>query len=142
MSMYTYGIYISTYVQYVHEYTSFERYGVATISRLLKITGLFYRISSLLYGSFAKETYHYKKSSTGSHPISQLPLYESVHVFIQKILMYIYAIYICIYICYIYLRMYDMFMFLNIHVLYGYGVATVSRIDKIIGLFCRMSFLV
>ena len=29
-------------------------YGVATISRLLKITGLFFRISSLVWGSFAK----------------------------------------------------------------------------------------
>ena len=29
-------------------------YGVATISRLLKIIGLFCRISSLLQGSFAK----------------------------------------------------------------------------------------
>ena len=32
------------------------RYGVATISRLLKIIGLFCRISSLLYGSFAYDT--------------------------------------------------------------------------------------
>jgi len=31
-----------------------KSYEVATISRLLKITGLFCRISSLLYGSFAK----------------------------------------------------------------------------------------
>ena len=33
-----------------------SRYGVATISRLLKITGLFCKISSLVLGSFAKET--------------------------------------------------------------------------------------
>jgi len=32
-------------------------YGVATISRLLKVICLFCRISSLLQGSFAKETY-------------------------------------------------------------------------------------
>ena len=32
-------------------------YGVATISRLLKIVRLFRRISSVLLGSFAKETY-------------------------------------------------------------------------------------
>jgi len=31
-------------------------YGVATISRLLKIIGLFCRISSFLWGSVAKET--------------------------------------------------------------------------------------
>jgi len=36
-------------------------YGVATISRLLQIIGLFCRITSLLLGSFAKETYHFKE---------------------------------------------------------------------------------
>ena len=46
------------------------RYGVATISRLLKIIGLFCRISSLLYGSFAKEIYHFKEPTNRSHPIS------------------------------------------------------------------------
>jgi len=44
-------------------------YGVATISRLLKIIGLFCRISSLLKGSFAKETYHFKEPTSRSHPI-------------------------------------------------------------------------
>ena len=33
-------------------------YGVATISRFLKIIGLFCRIQSVLQGSFAKETYN------------------------------------------------------------------------------------
>jgi len=46
------------------------RYGVATISRLLKIIGLFCRISSLLQGSFAKETYNLKEPTNGSHPIT------------------------------------------------------------------------
>ena len=45
-------------------------YGVATISRLLKIIGLFCRISSLLQGSFAKETYNLKESTIRSHPIA------------------------------------------------------------------------
>jgi len=36
-------------------------YGVATISRLLKMKGLFCRILSLLWVSFAKETYHFKE---------------------------------------------------------------------------------
>ena len=36
-------------------------YRVATIRRLLQITGLFCRISSVLQGSFAKETYHFKE---------------------------------------------------------------------------------
>jgi len=39
-------------------------YGVATISRLLKITGLLCRIWSLLEGSFAKETH---RSVYGQH---------------------------------------------------------------------------
>jgi len=34
------------------------RYGVATVSRIDKIIGLFCRIPSLLQGSFAKETYN------------------------------------------------------------------------------------
>ena len=45
-------------------------YGVATISRLLKIIGLFCRISSLLQGSFAKETYNLKEPTNHSHPIT------------------------------------------------------------------------
>jgi len=52
-------------------------YGVVTTSRLLKIIGLFCRISSLLKGSFAKETYNFKESTKRSHPIrapSTLPL--------------------------------------------------------------------
>jgi len=44
-------------------------YGVAMISRLPKIIGFFCRISSLLEGSFAKETYTFKKPTNRSHPI-------------------------------------------------------------------------
>jgi len=44
-------------------------YGVATISRLLKIIGLFCRISSPLWGSFAKDTYNFKEPTHRSHPI-------------------------------------------------------------------------
>jgi len=44
--------------------------GVATISRLLKIIGLFYRIQSLLQGSFAKEVYNFKEPTNRSHPMS------------------------------------------------------------------------
>ena len=43
-------------------------YGVATISRLLKMIGLFYRISSLLQGPFAKETCNFKEPTHRSHP--------------------------------------------------------------------------
>jgi len=46
------------------------RYGVATISRLLKVTGLFCRMLSLLQGSFAKETYNFKKPTRRSQPIA------------------------------------------------------------------------
>jgi len=44
-------------------------YGVATIRRLLRIIGLFCRISSLLLGSDAKETYNFKEPTSRSHPI-------------------------------------------------------------------------
>ena len=55
----------------LHSYGSFGQvsYGVATISRLLKNIGLFCRISSLLQGSFAKETYNFKEPTHRSHPI-------------------------------------------------------------------------
>ena len=45
-------------------------YGVATISRLFEIIGLFCRLSSLLSGSFAKETYNLKEPTNRSHPVS------------------------------------------------------------------------
>ena len=48
---------------------SCHTYGVATISRLLKIIGLFCRISSLLYGSFAKKTLTFKEPTNRSHSI-------------------------------------------------------------------------
>jgi len=41
-------------------------YGVATISRLLQIIGLFCRIWTLLSGSFAKETYNFKEPTNRS----------------------------------------------------------------------------
>ena len=42
---------------------------MATIGRLLKLIGLCYRISSLLQGSFAKETYDFKELTNRSHAI-------------------------------------------------------------------------
>ena len=47
-----------------------ESCGVATISRLLKTIRLFCRISSLLQGSVAKETYNFKEPTNRSHPIA------------------------------------------------------------------------
>jgi len=46
-------------------------YGVATIRRILKFIGLFCRIQSLLQGSFARETYHFKEPNNRSQPISR-----------------------------------------------------------------------
>ena len=57
---------------------SFEHpihYGVATISRLLKIIGLLCRICSLLYGSFAKETYNFKEPTNRIHIIVYICVY-------------------------------------------------------------------
>ena len=54
---------------YIHACNIHSFYGVATVSRLLKIIGIFCRISSLLYGSFAKETHDFKEPTNRSHPI-------------------------------------------------------------------------
>ena len=42
------------------------------IRRRLKIIGLFCRVQSLLQGSFAKETYHFKEPTNRSHPIADV----------------------------------------------------------------------
>ena len=56
----------------------YHSYGVATVSRIDKITGLFCRISSLLWVSFAKETYKFIEPTNCSHPIRiQVPTIES-----------------------------------------------------------------
>jgi len=47
----------------------FGWYGVAICSRLLKIIGLFCRISSLLQGSLTKETYNFEEPTNRGHPI-------------------------------------------------------------------------
>jgi len=64
-------------------------YGLATISRLLKIVGLFCRISSLLWGSFAKETYNFKEPTNRSHLICVYRLYVCMYV----------CLYVCVYTC-------------------------------------------
>jgi len=56
------GKYTQLYLLFYFEY------GVATISRLVKIISLFCRISSLLYGSFGKETYNLRSLSTVATP--------------------------------------------------------------------------
>ena len=59
----------------VSEWYCVNIYGVATISRLLVIIGLFCRIQSLLYGSFAKETYDLKEPTNYSIRYSVRILY-------------------------------------------------------------------
>ena len=44
-------------------------YGVAVVSRIDKIIGLFCRISSVFQGTFAKETYNFIDPTNQSHPI-------------------------------------------------------------------------
>jgi len=44
-------------------------YGVTTISSILQIIGLFFRIQSPLQEFFAKETYKFKEPTHRSHPI-------------------------------------------------------------------------
>jgi len=57
-----------------------DTYGVAMSSRLLKIISLFCRISSLLYGPFAKEPYNFKEPTNRSHPIHVCThVHECIH---------------------------------------------------------------
>ena len=71
------------------------------ISRLLKIIGLFGEYRSLLQGSFAKETYHFKEPTNRSHPIFTLLLHVNMAHSCE------------------------------------HWVATIRRLLKIIGLFCK-----
>ena len=59
---------------------------MATVSRLLKIIGLFCRIQSLLQGSFVKETYHFKEPALRSHPtaLSSKPYMSHICVYIYQ----------------------------------------------------------
>jgi len=50
---------------------SFTLIWVATVSRINKITGLFCRIASFSWGSFAKETYNFIDPTNCSHPITK-----------------------------------------------------------------------
>jgi len=47
------------------------KYGLATISRLLKIAGLFCKRALYKRRYFAKETYNLKEPTNRSHPISE-----------------------------------------------------------------------
>jgi len=58
---------------YTHKHACIrDWYGVATISRLLKIIGLFCRISSFLWGPFAKETYDFKEPTIRAYILTHI----------------------------------------------------------------------
>ena len=90
---------------------------MATISRLLKIIGLFCRILSLVWGSLAKETYNFKEPTNGSHTTSKIPR-PAQHDIAMNIHIWIY-IYIHVYIyAYIYIHVYTYInIYIYIHIL-------------------------
>ena len=58
---------------------------MATIGKLLEIIGLFCRISSLLQGPFAKETYDFQEPTNRSHPIRTFGIHSSLMMMIAFI---------------------------------------------------------
>jgi len=72
---------------------------VATISRLLKITGLFCRISSLLKGSFAKETYYLKEPTNRSHPITKICNMHICLLYARQICTHFHTANVCLCVC-------------------------------------------
>ena len=58
-------------LNFMRDVTHLHWYGVATVSRINKITGLFCRIASFSWGSFAKETYNLIDPTNCSHPITK-----------------------------------------------------------------------
>ena len=68
-------------------------YRKASINRLLKITGLFCRISSLLYGSLAKETYNLRSLPIEATPSGGIGRPSSINRLQQCILLQ-YVLYI------------------------------------------------
>jgi len=69
-------------------------YGVATTSRLLKIKGLFCNISSLLQGSFAKETHDFKEPTNHTHPISEFTGNSSPEFFSKILIIFFHLKYL------------------------------------------------
>jgi len=68
-------------------------YGVATVSSIDKIIRLFCRISSLLWVSFAKETYNFIDPTSQSHPIVRCLEYENITKLTRQPNMYTFEIY-------------------------------------------------
>ena len=135
--LYILNIYICMITDYMYQIY----YRVATISRLLKITHLFCRISSLLQGFFAEETYNFqehhnfKEPTNRSHPIRTYAydVYQDIGLFcrISSLLLGSFAKETCNF-----KEPTHRSHSIRIYA-YDYGVALVSRIDKIIGFFCK-----
>jgi len=63
---------------------SLYMYGMASVSKIDKIIGLFCRILSLWWGSFAKETYNFIDPTDQSHPTStHIYMYVHIHVYMH-----------------------------------------------------------
>jgi len=58
-----------------HSSAYMDCYGLATISRLLQIIGLFCKRARQKRPIFSKETYNFKEPTNHSHPISHLSLH-------------------------------------------------------------------
>jgi len=78
-------------LQHVFSLAKLSEYGVASVSRLLKIVGRFCRIPSVLWGSFTKETYNSKEPTNRGHPIERSNKWSpyafafvSYHIFILQ----------------------------------------------------------
>jgi len=67
--MYNFHTHTRTYMYSVRGHAAWFWYGVARLSSIDTITGRFCRISSLSWGSFAKETYNFSDPTDRSHPI-------------------------------------------------------------------------
>jgi len=81
----------------LHTFVFGIHYGVATISRFLKIVGLFCTraLSKRLYS--AKETYHFKEPTNRSHPIVHAP--PAFDAAVGDVQVYMYTYIVCMYIC-------------------------------------------
>ena len=112
-------------------------YGVATISRLLKTIGLFCKRALQKRRYSAKETYDFKEPTNRRHPI-HIKGVLCVRVFCMCVFMRVcvcvcrcnnegVVVWMCVCVCGVCLSV--------------YGVATNSRLLKIICLFCRISSL-
>jgi len=76
---------------------------MAIVSRLLKITGLFCRISTVLQGSFAKETCNFKGPTNRSHPIAacqrQVGIQRSAYSSVRQCVAVSFCVLRCVAVC-------------------------------------------